>query len=174
MFKPRIATLIKSIAVLIKPLSDPKTLAMTLSTTLATSPITLKALPITLPMIGAAALMTSKKDSNSSLFSTIVFLILSKADLKPSKIGCTKLLIELAKVFNVPPIPSDFSPKASATCCTIGMTFSENNVANSKTIGKSASPIVVFAFSNWAVRMRVLFAKPSLVRSKSPCAADVC
>ena len=85
--KPLIAMLIRSIAVLINPRKAPTTLAIMFKTTLAMLPIRLKAAPITVPMIGAAALITSKKASNSSLFSITVAFILSKADLKPSKIG---------------------------------------------------------------------------------------
>ena len=76
----RIAMLARSIAVLINPFNAPTTFAKTLRTTLAMSPIMLKALPITVPIIGAAALTTSKNALNSSLFSITVALILSKAD----------------------------------------------------------------------------------------------
>jgi len=77
---PRIAILIKSIAVLINPRKAPTTFAMMFKTTLAMSPIMLKALPITVPMIGAAALITSKKAWNSSLFSITVAFDLVEED----------------------------------------------------------------------------------------------
>ena len=58
---PRMTALIPSIAVLIIPLSAPKTLEIRFKTVLAIVPATLKAAPIIVPMIGADAFMTSKK-----------------------------------------------------------------------------------------------------------------
>ena len=84
---PLIARFMRSIAVLINPCNAPTTLAITFKTMLASFPMTSKAAPITFPMIGAAAFTTLKNFSNSSLFSTMVSLMLSKAFLNPLKIG---------------------------------------------------------------------------------------
>ena len=43
---------------------------------------------------------------------------------------------KLLKISKLPPKPPTFELKASETCCTIGITFSEKKLANFKTIGK--------------------------------------
>ena len=58
---PLITKLMPSMAVLMIVFRAPKTFEIRFNTVLATVPATLKAAPMTLPMIGAAALTTSKK-----------------------------------------------------------------------------------------------------------------
>ena len=65
--------------------------------------------------------------------------------------------------------PSRRDPSSSSA----GIIVSDAQVASRNATGSSFSPICACTFANCAERMRCLFASPSDVRAKSPCASAV-
>ena len=78
-------------------------------------PMTVIAFPIVSPTNGAMYFTTSQNLLNSSMFSEIVPLILSKTPFTDSKIGKKKDFKVLATLLRVSDNPPDFAENASVT-----------------------------------------------------------
>ena len=143
MLSPRITKLMPSMAVLIKGLIAPKTLAKTVIKISAMSPITLNASPIDLPIKGAINFTTSQNAANSSLLFITAVLTLSNTFLMPSITGVNVAFNVVPTSLTILPNPSlSVRLNAAENACIAGNAFSLINPKSLSRIGKRAVPTV--------------------------------